>query len=560
MAMVSRAPRDTSLSRSTTDANVGPGSYGGPDVYTVNHGYAPFGGTDTRSMRLTASKDVTPGPGSYHSQKEQARQLAASSSFVSQEKRFQERTEGNNDAPGPGSYNPPSKWGKNSSHRPPNAGGGNESGGGGQVSWVRVATVPSVPTRDQSYGYEESDRGELIQQKPPEGQYSGKGRDIVGPGHYDPSVEFLGTMKNSRSAPAFGKSRSSRSKVSGSNNPGPGTYNSSITIRDPQDKKPSAAFVSKVRRPYEVDPSEDVMTAPGPGAYNPMLGSMTRPYVPETLQFFGSTTKRPWDNAREGRRSRSSQSPGPGSYKNTLTAFPKKAILSMTEAAPFSTTAGRFAGNSTVDREEKPGPGSYAVDTAMSLVTELKKKPVGRRGVFGTTADRWNAAEPTAEMPGPGTYAEEVEGAASGSSKEREKEKGKRVGKPLSSFASRTVRGDKQKESAPPPGAYEVPSAFSSSTRKKYAGGKVNAVFNTSSERLGGNSVLGQRPTNTPGPGEYGNVVPTSKKHFSKAKSQTTAPRFGSTRPARVPGPGQYSHAVPLVKKSFNITIDEHYY
>jgi len=41
------------------------------------------------------------------------------------------------------------------------------------VTWVRVASAPSIPAPSQSYGYEEGQFGELIMQKAPRKEFAG---------------------------------------------------------------------------------------------------------------------------------------------------------------------------------------------------------------------------------------------------------------------------------------------------------------------------------------------------------------------------------------------------
>lgn len=47
------------------------------------------------------------------------------------------------------------------------------------VTWVRVATAPSIPTWEQSFGYEEGEHGELVMQRPPRVGHTGRGLDTV---------------------------------------------------------------------------------------------------------------------------------------------------------------------------------------------------------------------------------------------------------------------------------------------------------------------------------------------------------------------------------------------
>ena len=67
--------------------------------------------------------------------------------------------------PGPGSYKQPESFRKQTrrQQRPPE----DSNTSVPPVTWVRVTSAPSIPTRGQSYGYEEGKFGELVMQKAP---------------------------------------------------------------------------------------------------------------------------------------------------------------------------------------------------------------------------------------------------------------------------------------------------------------------------------------------------------------------------------------------------------
>ena len=85
------------------------------------------------------------------------------------------------DVPGPGAYETPTSLSSKPKGR--GGGGGSAAGVGGMppagsepaVSWVRVPTAPSIPSREQSFGYEESNKGQLVRQAPDQPGHSGKG-------------------------------------------------------------------------------------------------------------------------------------------------------------------------------------------------------------------------------------------------------------------------------------------------------------------------------------------------------------------------------------------------
>ena len=65
---------------------------------------------------------------------------------------------------------------------------------------------PAVPR------YEEGDTGELVMQGAPEEGHTGRGRDRVGPGDYNPAVDGVKVAHAAR-APGWGRSKATRGKV-----------------------------------------------------------------------------------------------------------------------------------------------------------------------------------------------------------------------------------------------------------------------------------------------------------------------------------------------------------
>ena len=88
------------------------------------------------------------------------------------------------------------------------------------------ANAPSIPTKFQSYGYENGKDGRLSLQEPLYPVYSGKGNDAVGPCEYDPKID---TKYRSAPKPNFskGSERNALDKITArmTEAPGPGYYN-----------------------------------------------------------------------------------------------------------------------------------------------------------------------------------------------------------------------------------------------------------------------------------------------------------------------------------------------
>ena len=53
---------------------------------------------------------------------------------------------------------------------------------------ISQLTAPSIPTRHQSYGYEDAQDGRLVLQEPVRPGFTGVKGDTVGPGDYEPDL------------------------------------------------------------------------------------------------------------------------------------------------------------------------------------------------------------------------------------------------------------------------------------------------------------------------------------------------------------------------------------
>jgi hypothetical protein len=170
MAFVTRSHRltlDDGLG--ATNESVGPGSYGGPGEYRIDHAYAPF--TSTAEREGAFKTGYSPGPGAYTKIPYSQRQEESSSYFKNRVARLPKDRQDKLDIPGPGSYTDGNKWIKNKS-RP------QLEFPARRVMFQRMPTAPSVPVKHQTYGYEEGDAGELVMQAPTEMGHSGLGEHI----------------------------------------------------------------------------------------------------------------------------------------------------------------------------------------------------------------------------------------------------------------------------------------------------------------------------------------------------------------------------------------------
>ena len=582
MAITSRAARVTTEQGAlyTTPDVVGPGSYLKTDRSLPVHGYAPFSSTVNRLGEggSAGSAKTTPGPGAYTTPLlntigrtpfvPNGVPAGAGAAFASKVSRLgSEGKEGKKVVPGPGQYSLRDDWqalqqkAAYRNRQPPQK---RAPGGGGRAG----AGAPSIPAHDQSFGYEETDEGELRMQRPPDGGYSGvSGHRSAGPGEYDP-LKATSLTRRAGVMPDFGNSRVPRSLFSESRDvPGPGAY-----ARDDGAgrARPSAAFLSRVPQSHQklLDP-EKLM--PGPGAYAASPG-ITPKAVPENLQAFGSTQKRLASDAVTPSQRQQMAQPGPGAYNIGGTSFSGAgASAGPPGSAPSAADkSGRGFNSSTVrftalDKSSKPGPGAYDELDQQSFVSQMSRKTHGRNGVFGSTTRRFHSLKRD-PVPGAGTYNPTVPGSADG-----EREEG-----PSSAFASGVQRFAKSaptrvsakigkvKDAVPPPWQYNP-----KSTNDWGAARKMNAResenFGSTTERFpAGELGGGKKIVQVPGPGQYAPKHPNEG--FKKPPSTsmtfgTKEQRFGAKGAfaAPTPGPGSYENSAglhnPLVKRSFNITI-----
>jgi len=578
MAITNRAARGDIHSGSYTPNVVGPGSYLKVDRKATIHGFAPFSSTVERPGPLV-SVGATPGPGAYVTALENTcgRTVfapngvapGAGAAFASRVARMptEYKQKQQEKVPGPGQYSLRDNW----QALQETAALQNEQPPQKRAPQIRSIGPPSIPAPDQSFGYEETNEGDLRMQKAPAGGYTGvSGHRSVGPGEYEPT-RASSITKPAALMSSFGNSRVARAVFSENKEvPGPGAY-----ARDDGEgrDRPSAAFLSRVPLSHQkmLDPEQLV---PGPGAYAARPG-ITPQAVPENLQAFGSTQKRLASDAITPNERQRMAQPGPGAYEERRTDFNARAKAAGASAPPVAEDKGGSGFNSSTVRftplsqSSKPGPGAYDELDQHSFVANLHRRTHGRHGVFGSTTRRFHSLKQD-PVPGAGSYNPAVAG-----EQPAERDEG-----PSSAFASGVQRFTKsaptrvstkvgkQKDAVPPPWQYN-PRSNNDWTSGGKQNAKANENFGSTVERfptgeLGG----GQRIKVVPGPGQY---VP---KHPNEGfrKQQTTAMCFG-TKEARFgaaqrgifsgvgqsPGPGQYESSVelsdPLIKRSYNITI-----
>ena len=114
--------------------------------------------------------------------------------------------------------------------------------------------------------------------------------------------------------------------------------------------------------------------APGPGDYKPP-DQFYRRSVPESLQFFGSTSRRFRDRPKV-----KNAAPGPGSYDLTKASKGRNPLadayqLPTAATVGFASTSSRFSASADKNSQFTPAPGEYQQS---SMINELDKKLVSR--------------------------------------------------------------------------------------------------------------------------------------------------------------------------------------
>jgi hypothetical protein len=166
-----------------------------------------------------------------------------------------------------------------------------------------------------------------------------------------------------------------------------------------------------------------------------------------------------------------------------------------------------------------PGPGQYIERT---LTDDISKKPWGKKGVFGSTAGRFQSMK-TIQLndaqPGPGTYKPEASIAM------LDNKKNSSIKRSSSVFLSTTVRAPnsvrKFKDTSPSGGSYDIEQySLASGVKKKIESGlgnpllaslkskmKLVAPFNSCSERFKARTIKDHEKFLGPGYYEFKNFA-----------------------------------------------------
>ncbi|EQC40096.1 hypothetical protein SDRG_02750 [Saprolegnia diclina VS20] len=417
-----RSQRKTSFSTKFTPEVVGPGAYAPPDLLakTVQPSYSAFSSSDKRNLnKNTGTSAMTPGPGAYVKDAGHGSGTAMNA-FATKVSRFAPHAPGSSiymastvqDNPGPGTYT--AEIEQLPAHAAPVPSRPLQYNTPGMQRGV-----PTIPRKDQSYGYTADENGVLKRHTAPASTYSGLGQDTVGPAGYnvrkEPTADMATTVPSLKSTVKreVWEELSPRIDV-----PGPGTYAPKLRPQAPQSDRPNAVFASKVPilpepRRIEKDEEKALLLALQEQSHNP------KPKVQGVKkEQFGSTAGRT-DIASNINtpfiQPTYNQTPGPGTYVDKKTYDQRRRLHSKKsfrdDAVGFQAISERPCLAKT-----KPayatGPGTYSPaghDLTLEKAVRIKQH-VGRNGVFGSTTERflWNLTpevlEAEEQLPGPGKY------------------------------------------------------------------------------------------------------------------------------------------------------------
>lgn len=617
-----RSPRRTEfldVSVSTSE-NVAPGSYTLPSDFAkvVKESPVPFDSLQEKwlNQNQTTSR-ITPGPGTYLGSEvlelvmpsPRVSTSLGASTLRSSVKRFAPTAPGSTvfttstiaKNPGPGTYTMESRPDTRSKKpiQPMKP-----------VLEAQDKTIPSIPLTRLLPGQEPDTEAGKAEISTLMVRHTGEKGDTVGPGEYEPEavklpysatpqVLFRPSTKSGRNI--FSAGGADPAGLPASEGPGPGTYNVSKEIsKVSMDDEPTntSQFASKTALAHQMKPK---YTFPGPGQYD-LKGTLEsqlrdineRKMILGDRVRFGSVTERvgwwrpvdqPYKDPYNVR-----YVPGPGYYHLTQSDFStdpkksqaekalpdnaKKKIHGVHHPALISTLRDvegpMHAFLSTDDRpcnkaveSKTPSPGEYTPETArgVSLVSTLKEKAkVGRKGVFGSCADRFHGSPlagslGSAELSGDFNDSAQMSGTAETRAVFQSQTPRFQITLPASSEVSIIRVGNLE---TPSPGQYEVckepiyksPFRVPKSDHLSFGSGKGRF-------EAGQDAVFVQeqrRASSIPGPGSYKQFARRRIPGAPNLQDKRRPPHVGCT--AAEVGPGSYGSSIEtsMLKRTFNVT------
>mmetsp|Transcript_38180 Transcript_38180/g.109024 ORF Transcript_38180/g.109024 Transcript_38180/m.109024 type:complete len:647 (+) Transcript_38180:106-2046(+) len=442
-------------------------------------------------------------------------------------------------------------------------------------------------------------------------RHTGDDGDTAGPGTYDPKGEHI--TQKSRPQTSFHTSKQKRTLWEPSSavdcnmppreNPGPGTYIMKGALGDleslghPNETPSTFQFSSQSNLPHQVQVNPDKV-APGPGQYK-MDGDIDRTVksarertasVTDRTRFGGMSERTGWQRPLHQPYKDPyfmHVKPGPGSYPSAMSDFPADPKKKEAEKAIPGARRRKLHGihhpalimalqeapgplqafNSTDDRpcnkeaaQRTPAPWEYNKEEARShsMMAALRERAkVGRRGVFGTCADRFYGSplEGRSGLPEPGSV-EEKQGGANSEPRSVFQSQSPRFHAPAGPHESMATKlGQHQ---TPAPGDYFVENV--PNYRSPYRIPRQDRLsFGSGQERFDSERDVfaGHMPgLPNPGPGDYPERPRPTPRGVAAIRAKRKPLSVGCT--AEGVGPGSYGEDISthMLKKTHNVTTE----
>jgi len=544
----------------------GPGEYS-YDPRTIKNkppSFAPFTTTSKRSDLVNVDRDI-PGAGTYSLGGDFALKTSSGSGLKSKTKRFTD--DPRSDLPGPGDY----VLGSTLKNGRPKDFAKPAKVFESLLNLPLSPTVPAIPARHQSYGYEPNAKGRLTLQDPLIPGFAGTKNDAVGPADYDPKIDSTNKYMKAPAPTMKGSTRDGLNKLmeKAASMPGPGYYNISSDFTslskdmNPDDsnfvlrlaaarKKLSSSFASETKRDSLLKEAL-AKNVPGPASYQ-LPPSIQQPKPkPAELQYFTSCEERFKDPVPRSMRLHTA----PGSYSPLVSDFDiakikvlkKKKMVSRSgwaQNVAFDVTERRFSYRDPL--AENPAPGTYQPKTNIS--DAIPKQNV-RAGPFGSNKKRFEVPKPayipTKEQIAARDIEQELFGDELRERKNMQMQPLNNRPKYTAVFASKEKRLHEEKvPDGPPPGAYLVQQSWT----------KGSAV-------LAPPSVISRkRPEISPGPMAYELPSTLIKKGPNRKNIMISTGTRGEKYKSDGPSPGAYD-PIPMhgsmIKQSFNVLLSDQY-
>lgn len=462
-------------------------------------------------------------------------------------------------------------------------------------------------------------------------RHTGMPTDMVGPGEYDPTAKLLYLNTQQTIFHPASKDRqlweptvsieSAFRRLPPHDIPGPGAYDVNVGAKavsqDNSEVANTCQFASATKMPYQMIVNPKTMM-PGPGQYDMTerdLGKAAFLLKERSLALgmgagshFGSLSERsgwtrpvdhPFKDPYNFRNV-----PGPGFYPHHPSCFPddSSANAILEKALPETARKQKFHGvhhpaivlalqeaqgpmhafNSTDDRpcnkqqvQTTPSPAEYSGDSARgeSLASNLREKAkVGRKGVFGSCADRFFGSPMSASFGTATTIGGETGSREASPDRDSSSRPGSGPSPARPAFASKTQRFKSSEESTeaaagkvskaspfPSPGDYDV--LKEPNYRSPFRVPKLEHLsFGSSHGRFDGikDPFAGDGPASrNPGPGEYHPRLRHRVTGTGAAKLSARRQPLSANNTGEQVGPGTYGDGLEMtmLKKTFNVSM-----